>query len=142
MAKADHRQLVGFLNTADDLLGHLGHRLVPHMPALLSMVLRITEEGVKGLHHGAEEEEEKDGGVDEEEEGITEGAGGRGKELRTTGLRLMAKALNKFPEARTRLLVPPTTCSLTLPPSLRGLPEPSRHPSPPLISPLSRPSPP
>ena len=37
------RRRLGFLNAVDDLLKHLGHRLTPHLPALLALVLTVLE---------------------------------------------------------------------------------------------------
>lgn len=88
VASADHRRLVGFLNTAEDLLAHLGHRILPHLPALLGLVLRVVELGVSEL-------EPREG----KEEGDPRPAtAARHKELRTTGLRLVAVALTRFPQ--------------------------------------------
>jgi hypothetical protein len=118
IAKAEHRQLVGFLNTAEDLITHLGHRMLLQLPAVLVLVLRIVEQGVSGLEDeeaageeaAGEEKAPKEGEEDPED---ADSAGdeattaaktlaARKKELRATGLRLLAKSMARFPEVRSK----------------------------------------
>lgn len=49
LAALEHRRRVGFLNALEDLVEHLGTRLIPYLPGLLVVLLRLLELGCSPL---------------------------------------------------------------------------------------------
>jgi U3 small nucleolar RNA-associated protein 20 len=77
MAAQPLRRQIGYLNTLEDLLGHLGHNVSAYLPELLTLVVCLLESATADATW--------------QDEGH--------RELRSTGLRLVALALARFPAA-------------------------------------------
>ncbi|PSC76593.1 small subunit processome component 20-like protein [Micractinium conductrix] len=82
------RRRVGYLNTLDDLLKHLGHRMQMYLPELLALAVCLLEGGVQPLLAPG-------GGDDGAASELAEGA----KEVRARSLRLVAAVLERFPSS-------------------------------------------
>lgn len=82
------RRRVGYLNTLEDLLKHLGHRMESFLPELLALTAVLLEGATAELLEGNKEKESEEE-VEEKEEG--------GKEIRSRGLRLVAAVVERFP---------------------------------------------
>ncbi|EFN57812.1 hypothetical protein CHLNCDRAFT_51116 [Chlorella variabilis] len=80
------RRRIGYLNTLEDLLKHLGHRMQVFLPELLALAVCLLEGGVQPLLVEA-------GAGDEAGAEAAEGA----REVRGRSLRLVAAVLDRFP---------------------------------------------
>lgn len=84
LTQAPQRRRVGFLHAFGDLLGHLGHRIIPFMPAMLAILLRMLQLGCSSAAmHGSSDGHNSAADL---------------KELRLMSLRLLADVLRKLPE--------------------------------------------
>lgn len=87
------RRRVGYLNALEDLMKHLGHRMEPFLPELLTLAVYMLQGGVHPLRSSSSnEQEEGDNNATKREQ---EGA----KEVRTLSLRLIASIIERFPTA-------------------------------------------
>jgi Down-regulated in metastasis len=89
------RRRQGFLNAFEDILTHLGHRIVPSLPCLLALTLSQLQLACAPLQDGG-------GGGANVKDGS--GAGGdaareEGRALRSQCLRLLAQVWERFPDA-------------------------------------------
>ncbi|KAL4521880.1 hypothetical protein Ndes2526B_g01987 [Nannochloris sp. 'desiccata'] len=86
------RRRVGYLNTLEDILKHLGHRMEPFLPELLALAVVLFEGGTTELML-SNNPSSGSGGVEETEK--EEG----GKEIRSRCLRLVATVMDRFPSS-------------------------------------------
>eukprot|EP00887_Chlorella_sp_A99_P000887 scaffold5.g887.t1 len=87
---------IGYLNTLEDLLKHLGHQLQQYLPALLALALCLLEGGVAPLRPPPRAAAAGEAAAAEAEGRETaEGA----REVRTRCLHLIAGVLERFPAA-------------------------------------------
>lgn len=84
------RRRVGYLNTLEDILKHLGHRMEPFLPELLALAVVLLEGATTELMLN---QPSSDNGVEgkEKEEGS--------REIRSRCLRLAATAMDRFPSS-------------------------------------------
>jgi U3 small nucleolar RNA-associated protein 20 len=87
------RRRIGYLNTLEDLLRHLGHKMEAYLPELLAVTIVLLEGATAGL--GAAGAAAAAGGAPPPGDAAGEGA----KEVRGRCLRLVAATLQRFPAA-------------------------------------------
>ncbi|KAK9818396.1 hypothetical protein WJX72_012002 [[Myrmecia] bisecta] len=110
LANLPLRQKLGFLNAADDLLKHLGHKLLPYLPEMLAILLCLLEHANAPLLGAAEQRALPAApavpapGAVQGDQHAEQGAAARqpgqegGKEVRALSLRLVAQMLERFPD--------------------------------------------
>jgi U3 small nucleolar RNA-associated protein 20 len=84
------RRRVGYLNTLEDILKHLGHRMEPFLPELLALAVVLLEDATTEL---VLNDLSNDGGVEEKEK--EQGS----REIRSRCLRLAATVMDRFPSS-------------------------------------------
>ncbi|PRW58885.1 small subunit processome component 20-like protein [Chlorella sorokiniana] len=125
------RKRIGYLNTLEDLLKHLGHRMQIFLPELLALAVCLLEGGVQPLlADGAAAEGAAGAEVAAAAAGdLAEGA----KEVRSRSLRLAAAVLDRFPTSCDYCFLWPRLLAATQPLLPRLAAESAADKAPPLI---------
>jgi U3 small nucleolar RNA-associated protein 20 len=131
------RLRLGFLNTFEDLLGHLGHQLQPLLAPLLAITMHMLTSACAGLTGG-----QTDPGSESQpaEAAAAAGAGGAlsdtkeaSREVRATSLKILAQVWTRFPAATDFNPLWPHFFAATAPLLARLQPEAAAPAPPPLL---------